>query len=366
MRMSKRHTTAYLRAFIFLPAFGLSACANTTHIESGMANNPLLVNPRPWCVGRFVINRPAQSEMANESYEYWGLKFDIALNVTPGTFQYRVQTRENELRAKKRTIDLPLTAEMLQNNDNGIRETDVPWLERATSPTKTSRLLIYKEFADDIAPYFDVNGYVLAGSTMLTMKSLVRPTDIQLSIDRVGDVYRNITYRDNWTVPTDPGFCVNGALIGGPSRNSEALTQVWTLPDVGGIVITMRDAVDVDEQSSLLANLSSLKHQLREEGYSGHVKILRERKRIVAGMDTEEVLFSIQGDGVQLFRFYLLAPGKAKDVAHPHATIQLMIGEIPKEGVITAAEATALVDEAGAVQVWDTLLDSMRLRPGAI
>jgi hypothetical protein len=58
-----------------------------------MINKPLLVNPRSWCAGRFVIDRPAKSEMANESYEYWGLKLDITLNVTPGTFQYRIETR---------------------------------------------------------------------------------------------------------------------------------------------------------------------------------------------------------------------------------------------------------------------------------
>jgi hypothetical protein len=255
---------------------------------------------------------------------------------------------------------------MLEKNDNGIRETDTPLLELTASPTANSRTFVYKEFADDVAPYFNEDSYVLAGSTLLKTKSLVRPSDIQLSIDRTGDVYRHITYRDNWTVPTEPGFCVNGALIGGPSRNSEALIQAWTIPSVGSIVIDMRDAVDVDEQSSLLKNLSDLKHQLRDEGYSGHVKILRQGKRTVAGMETEEVLFSIKGDGVQLFRFYLLAPGKAKDVAHPHASIQLRLGEIPKEGVITAADATSPVDEAGAIQVWDELLDSMRLRPGAI
>ncbi|HEX7683827.1 MAG TPA: T6SS immunity protein Tli4 family protein, partial [Trinickia sp.] len=29
-------------------------------------------------------------------------------------------------------------------------------------------------------------------------------------------------------------------------------------------------------------------------------------------------------------------------------------------------QATSPVDEAGALQVWDTLLNSLRLRPGAV
>jgi len=355
-----------LRALLFLSIFSLSACANTTHMESVMTSNPLLVNPRPWCVGRFVIDRPAQTQTHTESYEYWGDKIDIKLNVTPGTFKYKVQTRETELRDKKRTIDLPLTAEMMRNGDNGIREISASWLEKVVSPTNASRLLIYNEFGDGPAKdIFEQEGYVLAGTTMLTMKSRLRRSDIDKSIRLTADEYQQITYRDNWTVPTEPGFCVNGALIGGPSRNSEALSQYWWLPVAGTFGIQMRDAVDVDEQSSLLKDLPSLKHQLREQGYSGHVKILREGKRTVAGMDAEEVLFSITGDGVQMYRFYLLAPGKAKDVAHPHTAIQLLLGDPPQAGV-SAADATSPVEDAGAIQVWDTLLDSMRLRPGAI
>jgi hypothetical protein len=356
-----------MRRFIIFSIFSVCAHANAAYSGADKANNQLLVNPHPWCVGRFVINRPAQSEMANESYEYWGDKIDINLNVRPGTFQHKIQAREAELHGKKRTINLPLTNEMLRNRDNGIRETSASWLEKTASPTNSSRILIYNEFGGGPAKdLFEQEGYVLVGTTMLIMKSRLRRSDIDKSIRLTSDEYQHITYRDSWAVPTEPGFCINGALIGGPSRNSEALIQAWTIPGAGSIVIDMRDAVDVDEQFSLLKNLSDLKHQLRDDGYSGHVKILRQGKRTVASMETEEVLFSIKADGVQLFRFYLLAPGKAKDVAHPHASIQLRLGEIPKEGVITAAEATSPVDEAGAIQVWDELLDSMSLRPGAI
>ncbi|MGT2491030.1 T6SS immunity protein Tli4 family protein [Cupriavidus basilensis] len=62
-------------------------------------------------------------------------------------------------------------------------------------------------------------------------------------------------------------------------------------------VIKMRDAVDVDQQSSLLKTLPDLRRQLRAQG---SVQILREGKRQVAGMEAEEVLFSIREGGSQL------------------------------------------------------------------
>lgn len=89
------------------------------------------------------------------------------------------------------------------------------------------------------------------------MNSQLGPSDIQRSIKLATDEYRYITYRDNWTVSTERGFCINGALIGGSSRNSEVAEQAIILqpgrPSL--FLIKMRYAVDVDQQSSLLKTL---------------------------------------------------------------------------------------------------------------
>ena len=338
-----------------------------------MTNNPLLADPRPWCIGRLVMDRPARSEMYSEGYEYWGDKIDIARNVSPGTFQHRVSTRESELRGKMRTTSISSYQEMLAKGlKSMVSETNIPWLEKAVSPTPNSRLLFFKDDADYADAPFDEEGYVLAGTTMLTMKSILNPGDIEKSIQLTTDEYQYIIYRDDWTVPSERGFCISGALIGGPSRNSEALKQsIILLPGrMSLLVINMRDAVDVDQQSSLLKTLSDLRQNLREQGYGHNVHILREGKRQVAGMDAEEVLLSIKEGKLQLYRFYLLAAGNPDSTAQPHTDIQLMLGDAlhdaDKSNGMTVEQASSPVDEAGAIQAWDTLLNSMRLRPGAM
>jgi len=371
-RLHRRRRKGILLLAGFLLAASLSACARTASLEPVMTNNPLLTDPRPWCVGRLVMDRPAHSEMYTESYEYWGDKIEIASNVSPGTFQYKVETRENELRTKKRTAFMSLKEMMAQGLKSTIVQTDIPWLEKAVSPTQTSRLLIYRERVDHPDILINEEGYVLAGTTMLIMKSLLRPGDIQRSIDLTNDEYKYITYRDDWTVPTERGFCISGALIGGPSHKSEALTQsIILLPGhMSLLVIHMRDAVDVDQQTSLLKTLPDLRQQLRDQGSGHNVHILREGKRQVAGMDAEEVLFSIKEGGVQVFRFYLLAPGNPDTTAQPHTDIQLMLGDAlsdgDKQNGVTPEQAASPVDEARAIQAWDTLLNSMLLRPGAM
>ena len=161
-------------------------------------------------------------------------------------------------------------------------------------------------------------------------------------------------------------------MIGGQSRNSEMAKQTIVLQPgrPTALLINMRNALDVDQQSSLLKTLPDLRQKLRAQGYSHNVRILREGKRQVAGMDAEEVLFSIKEGDAQLFRFYLLAPGNPDSVAQPHTEIQLMLGDTltdaDKGRGVKPEEMSSLVDEAGAIQVWDTLLNSMRLRPGAM
>ncbi|AJG21858.1 hypothetical protein RR42_s0262 [Cupriavidus basilensis] len=335
-----------------------------------MTNNPLLADSRPWCIGRLVMDRPARSGISYEKYEYWGNKIDIARDISPGTFRYRVDTRENELRAKRRTTSISSYKEMLAKGlKSMIVETDIPLLEQAVSPTPSSRLLIFKDLAEEDYP-FSAEGYVLAGSRMLTMKfDVQRSSGIQKVTQRSTDVYQNITYRDDWTVPTERGFCIPGALIGGPSRNSELAEQTIVLQPgrASAFVLKMRDAVDVDQQSSLLKTLPDLRQRL---GGQGSVRILREGKRQVAGMEAEEVLFSIRDGGSQLYRFYLLAPGNPDSVAQPHTEIQLRLGSAltyaDKDRGVKPEAVSSLVDEAGAIQAWDALLNSMHLRPGAM
>ncbi|WP_217352301.1 T6SS immunity protein Tli4 family protein [Paraburkholderia bonniea] len=360
-----------LRASLFFLMCSLSACVWAGPLEPVMTNNPLLADPRPWCIGRLVIDRTVHGELSYEKYEYWGDKIEITHGVSAGAFQHKVSMRENELRTKKRTILISYKESVKRGLPNGIVETDVPWLEQSTSPTHNSRLLIFKEDSGRPDALLTQEVYVLAGSTMLVMTHLLRHSDIQRSIQLSTDVYPYITHRDNWSIPTERGFCIDGALIGGPSRNSELAEQTIVLQPgrPSAFVIKTRSALDIDQQASLLKSLPELRRTLREQGY-GSVQILREGKRQVAGMEVEEVLFSIKEGAIQLFRFYLLMPGVYHSTLQPHTEIQLMLGDAltdaDKSSGVKPDEVSSPVDEAGALEVWDTLLNSLRVRPGAL
>lgn len=339
--------------FLFLAA---SVCAcSIAFAEELTVTNPVLTNLRPWCVGRFVFDRPAASIITNERYEFQGDKLETQYNVAPATYQAKVAELEKKLKTKKR-IDPGSGNEPLSH----------VWLEKSFSPTGESRVFIYQEaYTEGVVLPFDAEGYIYENRTLFHTTGRIGSAAIDKAEDIYNGIYRRIKARDNWSVPTESGFCFDGGIATGSSTSTEEVSQSFALmpgrPAL--LVIQMRDAVDVDQKSPLTKTLPELRSQLNRVS-NGSYRILRKGKRTVAGMDAEEVLFELNDGDITSYRFYLLAPGDPATLAKPHTAIQLILGARTHD--LSRDEATSPVDEAGALQVWDTFLNSLRLRPGAV
>ena len=333
----------------------VSACiCSTAFSGEPTITNPLLSNPSQWCIGRFVFDRPARSEISNQRYEYDGDKLQTQYNVSPETYQAKIAAREHELRSKRR-ID----------PGNRNKAGSHPWLEKAFSPTKESRVFVYQDAeTEGVELPFDSEGYVYETGTLFHTVGQIGSTAINKAESIYSDTVRRIKARDNWVIPTESGFCFDGGIVTGSSTTTEEVSQSFALmpgrPAL--LVIQMRDSVEVDQKEPLSKTLPRLRAQLDRQ--AGHYRILREGKRTVAGINAEEVLFELKDGEITSYRFYLLAPGDPSTLAKPHTAIQLLLGASSPH--LTPAQATSPVDAAGALQVWDTLLNSLRLRPGAV
>jgi hypothetical protein len=340
---------------IILLAAGACACACTYafSIESTMTN-PLLSKARPWCIGRFAFDRPATSEISSERYEFRGAKIETQYNVSLASYQAQVDGRERELRTRKR-ID--------PGKKN--RELNHPWLEKAFSPVKNSRVLIYVDAETvGVSLPFDSDSYVYDNNTLFHMTGSIGSKGIDRAEDIYNDTIRRIKQRDNWTVPSESGFCFDGGIVTGSSTYTEEVSQSFALmpgrPAL--LVIQMRTSLNAEQKETLTKTLPELRAQLSR--LPGHYRILREGKRTIAGMSAEEVLFELKEGDVTSYMFYMLAPGDPTTLAKPHTFVQLVLGASSPD--LTPDQATSPVDEAGALQVWDTILNSLRLRPGAV
>ncbi|WP_321955383.1 T6SS immunity protein Tli4 family protein [Paraburkholderia bannensis] len=316
-------------------------------------NNPLLSKSRPWCIGRFVFERPTTSEISSQRYAFRGVKLETKYSSSDSYYQNQVNDLDKKLRTSERM------------NPGTNSKTGHAWLEKVFSPRRDSKVFVYREFdasSSDLnyktEGYFFDNGNLFHTSGRIGAPALGRVEDIY------NDTYRRIKTRDNWSVPAESGFCFDGGIVTGSSTYTEEVSQSFALmpgrPTL--LVIQMRDAVDSDQKEPLSKTLPQLRAQM--DRAAGQYRILREGKRVVAGMDAEEVLFELKEGGITSYRFYLLAPGDEHTLAKPHTAIQLLLGAPAADS--TPDQATSPVDEAGALQTWDTLLNSLRLRPGAV
>ncbi|WGS51924.1 T6SS immunity protein Tli4 family protein [Paraburkholderia sp. D15] len=329
---------------------GLCIYSSTFCVEP-VTNNPLLSNLRPWCIGRLVFDRPASSEISNETYEWRGETLETTRNTARETYLAKVEARESELRLKQRYNPVKLD-----------EKTGRSWLEKTFSPVSDSRVFIYQEGeAKSVKLPFESEGYIYYDRTLFHTTGRIGPTGLDISESIYKDMYRRIKARDNWTVPTEPGFCFNGGIVSGSSTYPEDVSQSFALmpgrPAL--LLIKMREAYSEDQTQPLFKNLSALSSRLNHMPGSYHV--LRKAKRKIAGMDAQEILFVLHDGPVTAFRFYLLAPGNPATLTQPHTSIELLLGA-PSQSDLPPGQATSPVDEAGALQLWDTLLNSLRVR----
>ncbi|MCA8489095.1 T6SS immunity protein Tli4 family protein [Burkholderia arboris] len=337
---------------LFLFAICISAYSVAHSGESSMSN-PLWSKLRPWCIGRFVFDRPVASEISNQKYQYRGDVLDARRGVSSGVFREHVSSLETSLKSKMRT------------DPGGGKAGGHAWLEKVLSPTASSRVFVYQKMSTEGVTFaYDTEGYIYADDVLFHTVGRIGSSALGRVDELYNDTYRRVEARDNWSVPRQTGFCIDNGIITGSSVYTEEVSQSFALmpgrPAL--LVIQMRNALNSDQKQSLTKTLPELRAQL--DRLPGSYRILREGKRTIAGIEAEEVLFAVKAGDITAYRFYLFAPGNPGTLAKPNTSVQLLFGAVRSD--MAPEEATSPVDETGALQTWDTLLNSLRLRPGAV
>lgn len=87
---------------------------------------------------------------------------------------------------------------------------------------------------------------------------------------------------------------------------------------------------------------------------------LRNRRRPVGPIEADEILVAGNQDGKRSYGFKWEAPGKAGSLAEPNLNVSLEVGESAYK-----TNAQSFANDQEAIDVWDAVVDSIRLRPGA-
>lgn len=289
-------------------------------------------------IGRHLVTVPANARLV----EYWKYDEDRVELLVPSDdarFTNLVDQREVQLKAQ------------IQKSGGSS------FVERVSLANGSVTLFSWSR------PYYErsylTDTYFRAGSrTLHYQKSGVPVAKKDKAINffsRCSEKWREIP---SGQIPEGIGFVVSNTILADNFPNYESwrlLIQLDGKPDVSLEVSSFVGAAPEGLRKRSGGVLASML------GAAKGLTQLRNHKRPVGPIQADEILVAGNQNGKRSYGFKWEAPGKDYSLAEPNLNVSLQVGE---SAYLTNRESFSIDDEA--LELWDTLVNSIRLRPGAV
>ena len=296
------------------------------------------------CVGRFLIDVPQKATMSEGSYE-----FEIASLKTKTTSPLP----QAELLRK-------LDAEMAQRAAGLARPPtelgDKTKFHARYQPGVSTRSMRYiKSNGDDV-----MDGYVVTDGRIFELQTNTNDdNDVKELNDFLMELAPTLRARETSEIPTTPGFCFDGGLTSMNPKRGENVSWGWDLeghPDVhfGLSIRTNGNKVGpgiVEREGEFIKEMGALISQVR---------MLRKRHLVLSGMKAQEWSMTDTSEKSDYY-FQIEIPGLPNDNSAPKISMSLSVGGNGKDGYVAPS-----LSEGKALALWDAVVPTLRLRPGAI
>lgn len=337
--MKRQHLLAIL-APLLLFAVGCNN-ADSSLPEQKPMTQPQTIATRPLCVGRFLIDVPVDAKVT------WT---DTRTSLT-GAIK------------KEGTLSEKLLASRMRDEQERIAQTTSA---NGTSLLKDSheikdqrgRIFVFRDApSNDL--YYDVKAFTLKDGLLFSFHDQAEDDKLPLAIRDVSKGVALLASRDTWAIRTEPGFCFDNGFLPGKDSSFEATGVAITTPQLPGVRIFLETRVHASSPVAQPNLLQRTDDALKLHEGPNKPSVLRKRQdRPVLFGNANEVLlkerlekhYSLMGD-VELF-------GMAGALDKPDTAFSLVV-DPPKD-------VAAQPDEETVLRLWDAVVDSIRLRPGAL
>ena len=315
--------------------------------------NELTTNMQAQCIGRHVIDVPQGFELMigrDHSFMLKGVSieeaeaFEVSVKATQTTherFRKAVDVRRHELAAGENI----LTKDSMLKEVVNIGDDEVMLRAYSSDLSRTSFISELHFLVED--------AYVVVWEKSFDNK-------YREAEQRILDFSKNIA-RIRSADSVQKGFCIGPVVLSGEYSFEQAgfTFRNKARPDV---VIS----VDIHTYAeggppTLLQRINGPQSLLRIFSYSP--KVLRQGKTSAGGMEAEEWLAVFEEEGNRQEHKFMLETMRSKPSAtQPLLTLQMTTGQQGSDG----EWPTASLSDKEAMAVWDAIVKSIRVRPGAV
>ncbi|WP_207166276.1 T6SS immunity protein Tli4 family protein [Pseudomonas protegens] len=326
------------RLFTILGLVALTSVASCTSFSSSRSPTMDKTGWITHCYGRFLIDLPPQAEI-KAGYDLWGSSIK-ALDDTAAALATRIDQREKELKEQ-------------QHDTKGSM-----FLRRLDLGGGSTGLLSWASDAS-IETYY-LSTYVLSKPTWQAYSWRVEmsPDREHRGIEIATSLARNLRSRAPNEIPTEPGFCIDRAYIAGDSFQSEGFGIGVTFPEHPRTFLAFRSSTGA-ERDRLLDRVSGF--LMGAAKMVAGIETLRKRERGGA-IPADEYLLAGSAKGQRTYTFLWEAQGKDESINEPHLKVELSVEEADDDDD-GKPPAPAFKSDKAALELWDTIIDSIRLRP---
>ncbi|MBY4897532.1 T6SS immunity protein Tli4 family protein [Cupriavidus sp. AU9028] len=298
------------------------------------------------CLGRYLVDLPPDAKIKGV-YKVWNYDVRYLPGETPRTLQARIEKRVSELKAQPRDAALgSLFFDRMVHGDKGSTSI-ISWRN------SDSTTLLRRE------------SYYVAASPWRVFASTGELTADRTAVARQNsdEIAANIISRDNNVIPTEPGFCIEGGMIAGKDYQDESFRIGIELPGHPNVQIFINASTGA-EQNKLLDRTGGFLLSLTR-GLLPGLNVLRKRQRNVGPIEAQEFATAASAKGQRVYAFAWESQGKDNSLAHQNIVVRLQVLEQSVVSEKTPYQPAFKSDEE-ALQLWDNIIESVRLRPGAV
>ncbi|MGV7961361.1 T6SS immunity protein Tli4 family protein [Photorhabdus tasmaniensis] len=321
----------------------------------------MLANMQTRCVGRYLIDIPAAfGNIIHDAIFIGDAKIETE-RLYPPEFEYRIETREQELKTAK-TIDpkdMPFLKKVhrLQGNLNGVifdrnENIDEPGFGRVLEAHLYNNGVAFKI----VMEMLDLSDAKYASDKEDFIKAEVPERELNTTdrtLEEMRRLLSRISGRKDTEIPTVAGTCIPDGFIAGNWNEKENMGFVYRGNQGENFKFSIEILNDLTGENTLLERIGEIEKDL----HANRGGIARKGKKEVNGIHAEELLaIGLQPfDNNPRYQFELVANETAGDYKNPYVDIMLRNYQLPP----TPYTGDELIT------FWDTVTSTFRKRPSA-